>query len=552
MNRQLVPIEEQALEGHDFRALLHAERVKGEGHVHGAVRGLRHEGCLGGDRVSARVRQGLLGDVAVLVVALDHERAREGVLLAGDEVRVGDRVHHGGLAVRHHVLVAVHGVGGRGADFRRYDIELLVNVVLVLVLGKEGVGAVRDLIQFLEDRDGLPAQLIGGNLHLHDRITGGGLGNEGAGSAHGCAVHGDGLAGFGIHHSGHELVLAAQREAGVGHLIRDGNVAHHDGAVLVGRVIGIGGDDDLALRLVVQRAVVHGHAVAADGDGGADELIALVVGAAQLLDGIAVIGQRAEGVVRTDHGALGGETEPCARHRVELGAVDFLVGSRVHRPVVPVGVGGMGVPRGGGAEIAVFVGDDYMALAGGEGGHLEGHEREAVAVVVGLLVELKVAALHLIVDVAVVLAVIQRVHDDPILTDGELVGRPVGEVVALADLDLLQRVGAEGQVVSVSDRIAVLDDKVLADDISLVVGDTIYDDRLVTHEANLELGAVEGRAAQRCPEVALDVALVDLYAAAHHVIGGGEVIDRAVLGDGGVNVISGVEIAVVGRGLRMM
>ena len=49
----------------------------------------------------------LLGHVAVVISRLHMEGALEGVLLAGDEVLVGDRIHHGRRGVLDHVLVAV-------------------------------------------------------------------------------------------------------------------------------------------------------------------------------------------------------------------------------------------------------------------------------------------------------------------------------------------------------------------------------------------------------------------------------------------------------------
>lgn len=58
----------------------------------------------------------------------------------------------------------------------------------------------------------------------------------------------------------------------------------------------------------------------------------------------------------------------------------------------------MGVPGGGTGEVAVLVGDDHVALAGGKRRHLEGDVGEAVAAVLGLLGELDVGAIDLLGD----------------------------------------------------------------------------------------------------------------------------------------------------------
>ena len=169
----------------------------------------------------------------------------------------------------------------------------------------------------------------------------------------------------------------ARNKVAVLHLVGNLDGADTDIVVAVGCVIG--GSVDFRLR-VIESSEVDGCAVAADGDGGVHQCIALVRGAAKLLDGISVERHGTEGVVGlegiagggisilTDHGVV---AEPETGGRVELGAVDGAVGGQC--PVVRVGVAVMGVPRGRGAEIAVLIGDGDMGLAGGEGGHLEGH-----------------------------------------------------------------------------------------------------------------------------------------------------------------------------------
>ena len=70
---------------------------------------------------------------------------------------------------------------------------------------------------------------------------------------------------------------------------------------------------------------------------------------------------------------------------IELRAVDGIACGQ--RPIVRVGVRVMRVPRGRGAEIAVLIGHSDVGLAGGEGGHLEGHACKVLGTVVGLFRE---------------------------------------------------------------------------------------------------------------------------------------------------------------------
>ena len=541
VNREFVALMLKGLEGDELGAVLDGTGVEGEGHLDGAIGGLGREGGLCGDGLAVHLKR-LLGHVALVVGPLHMERAGDGVLLAGDEALVGHGVHDGGLVVGGHAFVTVNTVGGGGADFGSDDVELLVYVVFVLVIGDEVyVEAVAvDAVKLLIDRDGLAAQLVGGERHLHDLVARGSLCREVLGRCDRLVAHGDGIAGRSVDDRGHETVLVVHDEAVVGDLVRDDHVTDVDVAVAVHRVVGMGGDG--ALRHVVKRAEVVGHAVAGDDDGGVDELVALVARAAQLLNGVGVIGKRAEGVVRLGH------SEPDTGGRVQLGAVDGLVGSGIQRPVVAVGVLRVLVPRRGGVEVAVLVGHDDMALAGGLGGHLEGDVRETVCAVVCLLVELKVGALDLIVDVSV-----HRVYDFPVLGDGELVDGAVGEVVTLPGLDLLQRVVAIGERVVRRGRVAVLDSQGLHD-IALGVGDTVHDDRVGAERLDLELGAVDGCTAQRristaTRKAALGIALVDLDAAARNVVGRGEAVHLPVLGDGDAHVVGGVEIGVVCRAL---
>ena len=407
------------------------------------------------------------------------------------------------------------------------------------MLGDKGLRPTVNEIKLLEDGDGLAAQLVSGDLHLNDLVASRGPSRERVSRGDRLSVHGDGLSGGGVNDGGDQLVLAAERKAGVGHLVGDGHAADVDGAVAVRRVVGMGRDGHGTLRLVIQRAVVNGHAIAGNGDIGTNELIALVGCAAKLLDGVGVIGKGTKTVVCLHHGSLGRKTEPDTGGRVKLGAVNGTLG--VKRPVVAVGVLRMSVPSGRGGEVPVFVGDDNVALAGGRGGHLEGDASKAVAAVVCLLVELKVPALHLIAHDPTG----DGVHDGSILPDGERVYGPVREQIALTNADLLQRVGAVRQGVRCGGGMAVLDGEG-GHHVTGMIGHAVHDDRVAADQTNLELGAVQRRTAQRRAEVALKVVLVDFNASPDNIIGGRVVVNGTILRNRDVNVVRRVEVGIVG------
>ena len=542
VNRKLIPVKPKALEGYDFRTRIKVKGIKGEGHVHGTTGSFGSEGNVGRHRVAFRVRQGLLGDVALCISLLHMEGAAQHVLLAGNEVGVAHGVNDGGLAVRDDVLVSVNAVGSGGPDFRGDDVELLVNVVRVLVLGDKGLRPAAYKVKLLEDGEGLAAQLVGGDLHLNDLIASRGLSREGVSRSDRLTVHGDGLAGGGINNGGDQLILVAEREAGVGHLVGDCNVTDVDRAVAVCRVVGVGCDGHRPLRLVIKRTVINGHTVTGNGECGANELVALVGCAAKLLDGVGVVGQGTETVVGNHHSTFGRETEPDTCGRVELGAVDGTFG--IKHPIVPVGVLRMGVPSRCRGEITIFIGDDDVALASSRGGHLEGDASKAVAAVVCLLVELEVAALDLVVHSSVS----NGVHDGAVLPDGERVRGTVREQIAVTDADLLQRVGTVRKGVRSSGGIAILDGE-SGHHVTGLIGHAVDDDWVAADKTDLELGAVQRSAAERRAKVTLKVVLVDLDATPHHIVGGRGAIHGAVGGDGDVDVVGGVEVGAVGRGL---
>ncbi|VYT22597.1 Uncharacterised protein [Tyzzerella nexilis] len=426
---------EEHFGSHELGAVLERQRVEGEGHIGIAVCGLGREGGVG-HHGSAIDHKGFTGDLAILGGLLHEEGTDEGVAAPGDEILVMDGIDHRCRIVGGDELIAVRAIHCGGADFRGDDRDLLVHVVLVGVLGDEGTALV---VQLLVDRDGLTGMLISlGNIDGNDLETARLLSREGV-LRH---VPGQQVAGLGIVQLRDQLVVATGEEVGVGHLVLNREeVTHADVRVTIHRVVGLGGDGGLHVGEGAE--VVH-LAVAVHDDRCLDELIALVGGAAKLLDEVGVVGQCALGVIRR------GAAEPDTCGGIQLGAVDDTLGSQ--RPVVGVGLMGVLVPRGGGGEVAIFIRHDHMALAGGLGGELEGHSGEAVLAVIALLGELKVAAHDLILERAV-----EGVHQHAVLGDAELMRLAVGEQVTLTGLDLLNGVETEGQQMSTGARFAILD-----------------------------------------------------------------------------------------------
>ncbi len=86
-------------------------------------------------------------------------------------------------------------------------------------------------------------------------------------------------------------------------------------------------------------------------------------------------------------------------------------------------------------------------------------------------------------------------------------------------------------------------------DLTLGIGHAGDNDGLLVEGLNLELRAVEGRAAERVAGAGLDVVLDDFHATANDVILGGEGIHLTVLGDRHSHLVGGVEVSVVCIGL---
>ena len=526
VGREFMAVVLKGLERDEVRLVLEGEGVEREGHVHGALSALGCEGGLSRHGLTVHF-QDFLGDLALIIGLLDVQGALDGVLLAGDEVLVGHTVGDGRLVVSRHVLVAVRAIHGGGADFRLDDGHLLVHVGLIGVLSDEGVAII---VQLLIDRDGLAAEGDGVDGELHDLEPGGGLGRE-------SLLHGDGVAGGvqqdvagrGVVKLRRQLVVAVREEVGVGHLVGDLDLPHADEGIAVHRVVGLGGDGRLHVHEGAE--VVH-LAVAAHDNRGLDELIALVGGAAKLLDGVGAVGQCALGVICL------GVAEPDTGGGIQLGAVDNTI--RLERPVVAVGVVGVLVPRGGGGEVAVLIRHDHMALARGLGGELESDTSESVLTVLALLGELKVAAHDLVLDGAVM---VDGVHQHTVIDDAELMDRIIQQV-AFGSLDLLHGVSAVGEHVRVGHSLTVLDDEGV-DDLILGVGLAVHDDGIVVEGFQLELGSVEGKTVLRVA-AGLGVGLDESHAAALHIVLGREGVDLAVLAHLHAHFGGGVEVGAVG------
>ena len=131
----------KGLEGDELGLVLEGEGVEGEGHIDGALGRVRREDGLRLHGLAVHLQR-LAVDVPLAIGLLDMEGALDGVLLAGDEVLVGNAVGDGRLVVGRHALIAVSGVHGGGADFRDDDSHLLVHVGLVRVLGDEGAAVI--------------------------------------------------------------------------------------------------------------------------------------------------------------------------------------------------------------------------------------------------------------------------------------------------------------------------------------------------------------------------------------------------------------------------
>ena len=379
-----------SLEGDELGAGLDAAGIEGEGHGRGTAFGICRELRSRGDGVAVGIHESLLG-------GLVHKGSRERVGLPGGKPGVTDIIGNGNITLSGDGLAIVRIAHGACRELRREHGHLLGNVGFVPMLGE-----LRTLCigKRLIDHEGLPLEVVGIESVVKRDGTCGVLSREGLLGSDSLTVNRDGIAGSGIMQLTDDGVGLTRDEMAVLHLVGDLDGADSDVVVAIGSVVG--GGVDFRLR-VIKRAEVDGSAVAADGDGGVHQRVPLVRGAAKLLDAVGVERHGTERIVGLDGIACCGVTvrieygvvaEPETGSRIEPCAVDGAIGGQ--RPVVRVGVAIMGIPRGCGAEIAVLIGHGDMGLAGGEGGHFEGHASKAVGAVLGLLGELEVGAIDLL------------------------------------------------------------------------------------------------------------------------------------------------------------
>ena len=380
----------KGLEGDELGAGLDTAGIKCEGHGRGTAFGFRRELRSRGDGVAVGIHESLLG-------GLVHKGSRERIGLPGGKPGVTDVIGDSSITLSGDGLAVVRFAHGACRELRREHGHLLGNVILVLVLCE--LCALR-IGQGLVDHEGLAREVVAVEGEIDGHGAMGLLCGKGLLCGHGLTVHLEHVTSLGVVNLTGDGVGLASDEVAVLNLVGNLDGADTDVVVAVGCVIG--GSVDFRLR-VIESSEVDGSTVAADGDGGVHQCIALVRSAAKLLDGIGVEGHGTEGVVGLEGIAGGGVAvltghgvvaEPETGGRVEPCAVDGAIGGQ--RPVVRVGIAVMGVPRGRGAEIAVLVGHGDVGLAGGEGGHLEGHARKAVGAVLGLLGELEVGAVDLL------------------------------------------------------------------------------------------------------------------------------------------------------------
>ena len=380
----------KGLEGYELGAGLDAAGIESEGHGRGTAFGFCRELRCRGDGVAVGILEGLLG-------GLVHKGSRERIGLPGGKPGVTDVIGDSGIALSGDGLAVVRFAHGTCRELRREHGHLLGNVILVLVLCE--LRALR-IGQGLVDHEGLAREVVAVEGEIDGHGAMGLICGEGLLCGHGLTVHLEHVTSLGIVNLTGDGVGLARNEVAVLHLVGNLDGADTDIVVAVGCVIG--SSVDFRLR-VIESSEVDGCAVAADGDGGVHQRIALVRGAAKLLDAVGVERHGTERVVGLDGIAGGGVAgnvehgvvaEPETGGRVELGAVDGAVGGQC--PVVRIGVAIMSVPRGRGAEIAVLIRHGDMGLTGGEGGHLEGHASKTVGTVLGLLGELEVGAIDLL------------------------------------------------------------------------------------------------------------------------------------------------------------
>ena len=379
-----------SLESDELGAGLDTAGIEGEGRGRDTAFGICRESRSCGDGIAVGIHESLLG-------GLVHEGSRERVGLPGGKPSVTNIIGNSNITFSSDGLAIVRIVHSACRELRRKHGHLLGNVGFVPMFGE-----LRTLCigKCLIDYEGLPLEVIGIKSIVKGDGTCGVLSREGLLGSDSLTVYRDGIAGSGIMQLTDDGVGLTRDEMAVLNLVGNLDGADTDVVVAVGCVIG--GSVDFRFR-VIESSEVDGSTVAADGDGGVHECIALIRGAAKLLDTVSVEGQGTELVVRLD-GIGGGSgavpieyavvAEPETGVSIELRAVNGAACGQ--RPIVCVGIRVMRVPRGRGAEIAVLVGHGDMGLTGGERGHLEGHTGEVRGTVIGLFCELDIGAVDLL------------------------------------------------------------------------------------------------------------------------------------------------------------
>ena len=378
VRREQVVAHVELLEHDQLAGRVEARGVELQRDLGRAARGGRLEGRAPGHEMALGVFDRLAG---VCVVQLGRKR----VLIAGGQSRIAHRVDDLGAGHGDDHLVAVQPVGRGGADLGRQHGQRLG---LVVEVGVRGQKAAARVVERLAGHDGAPAELRGVNGRGCLHRLGGRVGREGRLDRRRAARHLDVGAVGGVLEGGHELVGIALDQAGHVHGVDD-VLGGGDAKRLLAGVGGLGRGGHGG-RGVVDGAEVDRGGVAPDGEAVVDELLALVGRARQLLDGVLVVGERA------DRAAVGGRAEPHAARGVELGLVDGEAGLLVALQCRVVGVAGVGRGEGRGVELAVGVGHEHVALAGGLRGHQKRHAGHLLHGLLVALGELQIAALGLL------------------------------------------------------------------------------------------------------------------------------------------------------------
>ena len=484
--------------------------VDGEGHLDGAIVTLGRELGAHAHLVAVGVGENaVVNGVAVVVKAAHVHGSLDGVGLARIEAAVGNGVGQG-HALAHGELLAVRA-GGRSANLGGADLNGLALVVDVLMRGDQI--ALR-VVKLLEHHDVVTCDAGGVERELDLLLAGDLHGRELDRARDGVAVGvGHGLAGLLVHKGADKLIGVAGGQALIGNRIRDGGgLADAD---VLATVDGSGGGADGEV-VVIDRATIDHMVVAADRDVEGNEVEVLVGRNPKLLEGVGVVRKRTEGVIG-GRGAVRATVEPHAGGVVEQALVNG-VGSVVvprYGGVVGVGLARVGVPVGGGGNLAVGVGHDHMALAGRLARHEERDARKAVHVESVHLDELDVAANDLIVHGVLKPREIDHL---PVVADLKGLGPIAVEKVSFGCHDLGRGVGAVRQRVIGSRAFAVLIGRKVHHDLARIVAHAADEHGVLAVVGNSNARAFKGGSAERQRLVEFAIHLAKLNAAAPNLV----------------------------------